>query len=270
MYSHGPVCMQAVHVIEANRTHGATSCRPERSLMTRTIKLLLAVSWISMLRSSARANPELDVALRGGLSAATHAAEFRTHRYGISGGVGACLQRELDGRFLLGGQVDLLYTTRGAELVSDGFKQATFEEPYFDVALAARPGVRLGRADVYLLVGGSLNVLWRVRRDSASGASEDLTEFFRRVDVALLGGAGIAFHLFPEGWGPFRRGTVLFEARHDHGLLDTVAGDGELELENRTTSFMLGVSFALGSRSAEPSPLRSDSPSSAAMVRPVE
>jgi hypothetical protein len=238
--------------------------------MTRTMKLLLALSWISMLRSSAQANPELDVALRGGLSAATHAAEFRAHRYGVSGGVGASLQWELEGRFLLGGQMDLLYTTRGSELVSDGFKQATFEEPYFDVALAARPGMRLGRTDVYLLVGGSLNVLWRVRRDSVSGSSQDLTEFFRRVDVALLGGAGVAFHLLPEGWGPFRRGTVLFEARHDHGLLDTVAVGGALELENRTTSFMFGVSFALGSHSSEPSPVRSDPPSSAAMVKPVE
>jgi hypothetical protein len=234
------------------------------------MRLLLALSCISMLRPSAQADPELDVALRGGLSAATHAGEFRAHRYGVSGGVGASLQWELEGRFLLGGQMDLLYTTRGSELVSDGFKQATFEEPYFDVALAARPGVRLGRADVYLLVGGSLNVLWRVHRDSASGASEDLTEFFRRVDVALLGGAGVAFHLLPEGWGPFRRGTVLFEARHDHGLLDTVAVGGELELENRTTSFMLGVSFTLGSRSTEPSPVRSDPPPSAAMVRPIE
>jgi hypothetical protein len=232
--------------------------------MTQTIKLLLALSWISMLRSSAQANPELDVSLRGGLTAATHGGELRAHRYGISGGVGASLQWELEGRFLLGGQVDLLYTTRGSELVSDGFKQATFEEPYFDVALAVRPGMRLGRADVYLLVGGSLNFLWWVRSDSVSGSSQDFTDVFRRVDVALLGGAGVAFHLLPEGWGPFRRGTVLFEARYDHGLLDTVAVEGELK--NRTTSFMLGISFALGSRAAEPPPLRSVPPSSAATI----
>ncbi len=238
--------------------------------MTRIMRFSLFFFCISMLRSSAQANPELDVALRGGLSAARHAAEFRVHRYGISGGVGACLQWELEGRFLLGGQVDLLYTTRGAEVVTDGFKQGTFEEPYFDVALAARPGIRLGRADVYLLVGGSLNFLWSARSESVTGASQDLTDVFRRVDVALLGGAGVAFHLLPKGWGPFRRGTVLFEARHDHGLLDTVAVGGELELENRTTSFMLGVSFALGSRAAEPSSVRGDPPSSAAMVRPVE
>ncbi len=96
------------------------------------------------------------------------------------------------------GQIDLLYTPRGSEVVFDGERQATFEEPYLDLALAARPGKRLGKADVYLLLGGSLNLLLSARRENVTGSVEDLTDDLRRVDVALLIGAGVALHLLPE------------------------------------------------------------------------
>jgi hypothetical protein len=121
--------------------------------------------------------------------------------------------------------------------------------------VAARPQVRLGPASVYLLLGGGLNLLVSANKEGASGAEQDITDGLRRIDVALLGAAGVALHLPHRGAGSFRIGTVFLEARHDVGLVDTDAiADG---YKNRTSSLMLGFSFVVG---GPPSPVTTATP----------
>jgi hypothetical protein len=78
---------------------------------------------------------------------------------------------------------------------------------------------------------------------------EDITSDLRRIDVALLAGAGIALHLPLQELGPFQLGTVFLEARHDMGLIDTDPVNGGFK--NRTSSLMLGLSLLVG---GSPSP----------------
>src|SRR4051812_31108503 len=64
----------------------------------------------------ARAEPRLELALKGGFDAATFNKDYRFNRYGFSGGLAGNLGWSLSGRLSLAGQLDLLYTPRGTEV----------------------------------------------------------------------------------------------------------------------------------------------------------
>lgn len=147
--------------------------------------------------------------------------------------------------------MEALYTPRGADVVFEGEYLGTVRQHYLDVTIAIRPETRLGPAGVYLLLGGSWNLLLNaVQVTEASGSMEnDITDVLARHDVALLVGVGVVFHLPAKKLGPFHLDTVFFEGRHDRGLID-IAPDNEDSIKNRTTSLMLGLSFALGSKAA--------------------
>jgi hypothetical protein len=141
-------------------------------------------------------------------------------------------------------QAELLYTPRGAEAVLDGETQGQFREHYADFMLAVRPEVRFGAIGIYFLAGGGLNFLISANKDQGAGTEQDITEGLHRLDVALLGGAGVAFHLPSSNSGSLHLGTVFLEVRHDIGLTNVfVDSDG---IKNRTSSVMLGVSVAVG------------------------
>jgi hypothetical protein len=129
---------------------------------------------------------------------------------------------------------------------------------YFDFTLVARPRVRLGVASIFLLLGGGLNYLLSASLEDAAGAKMDVTRFARRVDIALIFGAGGAIHLPAQKLGPFRLGTIFLEARHDRGLIDTDTVLGGAR--NRSSSLMLGLSFALASRAPSKPPAPSPAP----------
>jgi hypothetical protein len=113
--------------------------------------------------------------------------------------------------------------------------------------VAARPGTRLGPADVYLLLGGGPSFLVSANK-TVSGTNQDITGDLHRVDVALLVGAGLALHLSQQASGPLHLGTVFLEARHDIGLLDTDAVNGGFK--NRSSSLLLGLSFIVAGPAA--------------------
>jgi hypothetical protein len=205
----------------------------------------LSISAILLLSSPSRAQPpELTIALKGGGNAATQDESYRVNRYGFSGGLSGDLKWSLIDRFLLAGQIELLYTPRGAEAIVQGEHVGKVREYYFDLTIAARPEARLGWASVYLLVGCGLNLLVSANKDDAAGTAQDITSGLHRIDVALLGAVGVALHLPHRELGPFHLGTVFLEARHDIGLLDVDASGG---FKNRTSSLMLGLSFVVGS-----------------------
>jgi hypothetical protein len=208
------------------------------------MKRLLVIVVILATPFTVSAESELGVALKGGPNTATLSADNRFGRHGFSGGVASHLRWPLAERFSLGGQVELLYVSRGAEAIFNDVLAAKFRQHYLDVTLAARPAVRFGPASLYLLLGGGLNVLVSASREDPSGEKEDITDGLRRIDVALLAGAGVALHLPHRAVGPFHLGTAFLEVRHDHGLIDIDLMDGGFE--NRASSLMLGLSFVLG------------------------
>jgi len=207
-----------------------------------TSLFITMTSWLIL--STAHAQPESNIALKGGPNAATLDHDFRVNEYGFSGGLAGNLQWSIVDQFSLASQVELLYTPRGAKTIFQGEYLGKVRQHYIDVIVAARPELRLCLVNVYLLLGGGLNLLVSAASEDASGTQQDITGGLRRIDVALLVGAGVALHLPDRELGPFRLGTVFLEARHDIGLLDTdPAGNS---FKNRTSSLMLGLSFVIG------------------------
>lgn len=218
--------------------------------------------WVVLAPFSADAQPELGLALKGGLDTSTITRQYRVDRYGFAGGLGGYVQWDLSDRFALAVQMDLLYTPRGAEVIVDDELQGKLRQHYFDVVAAVRPEVRFDPASVYLLLGVNGNFLMNAKSENTTGMYQDVTSDLRRVDVALLAGAGVALRLPQQELGPFRLGTVFLEARHDHGLIDVdPMNEG---VKNRTTSFMLGLSFVFGSDVPAVKPAPSPAQSSAA------
>jgi hypothetical protein len=217
-------------------------------------KLLLLLLSTS---SVARAGSELKVEIKGGPDAATQDAEARVSRYGFTGGLAGHLGWPLVGPLSLAGQLELLYTPRGAETIFENDYLGRIRLHYFDVSIAARPEVRLRSLNVYALLGGGLDLLLSVNKENASGVGMDVTKDFHRMDVSFLIGAGAALHLPPKALGPLHLDTVFVEARYDYGLLDADAVNGGFK--NRTASLMLGLSLALD---AETQPIPSMPPSS--------
>src|SRR3954471_4105932 len=119
--------------------------------------LMAAALWLSPL--PARAQPELDISLKGGANMATLAHENRFNIHGFSGGLAGHLRWALVERFSLAGQLEVLYSPRGAKIIFEGEYLGRDREHYLDFTVAARPGVRFGRASLYLLLGGGLDVL---------------------------------------------------------------------------------------------------------------
>jgi hypothetical protein len=210
-------------------------------------RLALIIVLLCLPRLS-EAQPEPSLSLKAGPDAAVWDREHHEHNYGFSGGLAGDLRWPFGARFSLGAQMALLYMPRGTEQFSPNTGEflATYRQHYFDIAVAIRPEARVGSVGVYLLLGGSWSILLNANVVDEMGRKNDRD--FRRHDVALLAGLGGALHLPPHRLGPFRLGTVFLEARYDRGLLDFVRGDNSAK--NRTTSLMLGVSFALGSKAA--------------------
>jgi hypothetical protein len=209
-------------------------------------KLLQFVLVSGLGSSPAQGDSELGIMIEGGPDMSTLSHDNRVNRFGFSGGVAAYLDRTLAERFSLAGQVELLYTGRGADVVFNGDSLGGLRQHYLDIMLAARPEARLGLASVYLLLGGGVNLLAKASDEDATGMSQDVTGDLRRLDVSLLVGAGTALHFSRRDLGPFQLGAIFVEVRHGHGLIDIDPMDGGFK--NRTTSLMLGLSIVLSSR----------------------
>jgi len=213
-------------------------------------KLALIIILLCWPRLS-EAQPELSLSLKAGPNAAVWDKEHHEHNYGFCGGLAGDLRWPFGARFSLGAQMALLYMPRGTESFSPNTGEflGTYRQHYFDIAVAIRPEARVGSVGVYILLGGSWSILLNANVVDELGRKRDVDAYIRRHDVALLAGLGGALHLPSRRLGPFRLGTVFLEARYDRGLLDFIRED-DASAKNRTTSLMLGVSFALGSKAA--------------------
>jgi hypothetical protein len=206
---------------------------------------------------TARAESELGVGVLAGANTATLDEANREGRLGFSAGLSGGVQQALGDRFALGEQLELLYTPRGAKVVDETGFRGESREHYIDATLTVHPGMRVHSFSAYLVLGASLDVLLSANKRTAIGSPQDITDDLHRIDVAVLGGLGVAWRLGSPAGSSFRPGAISLEVRHDIGLIDSDAVNGGFK--NRTTSVMLGVSFLLGGRAAPPPPDKPES-----------
>jgi hypothetical protein len=216
------------------------------------LSFILLLNFVSLPTRLGHADSGLHIGIKGGLDAATFDHENRENRHDFTGGVAGYLQRSMFEGLSLAGQLEFQYTPRGATVVADDLKQGELHLYYVDIVAAIRPGMQLGPMSVYLLLGGGLNLLASATEESTSGSKQDATGDIHRIDLALLAGAGIGVRVPRQTLGPFHLDTVFLEARHDIGLLD-ISRDSS-GFKNRTSSVMLGLTFAAGGSSAPTRP----------------
>jgi hypothetical protein len=216
------------------------------------MKFIIPLIIAYLVPEPANAENETGLLVKAGGNAAILAEDHRYNIYGLTGGIAGYLRHTLGGQFSLGGQIDLLYTPRGAKVMdgSDYLGQSRLN--YIDTALSLQPHMQFGAISIYLVIGGELSFLLNADKENASGAHLDITADLRKIDVALLGGAGVAWHLGNSATSTFRIDAVSLEARHDIGLLDTDMVNGGFK--NRSSSLMLGLSFVLGGSPSGTSP----------------
>lgn len=210
-------------------------------------KIIIVILAVLLGSAPAHADPYAGVSLKGGITGATFNKPHRHNRYDTTGGAAGHLGWQLTGRFSLAGQLELLYTPRGT--------QVTFYYPpptanslhrYFDVAITARPEVRLGPGSLYLLLGASRNHLINAETWDANYGHSDVTDLVRETDVALRAGIGAVWPLPRQTPSAFHRLSVFLEASHDRGMIDLDIRD--LGFRNRTSSVMAGLTFSLTPR----------------------
>jgi hypothetical protein len=208
-----------------------------------TIAILLVQGYGA---GSISADTEADIALKGGLNSSIFAHENRESISGFSGGLEAHLEKPFVDHVSLGGQIELIYSQRGAEVVVGGQHLARSREHYMDLTAAVRPQLQFGPIHLYVVLGGGLDFLVHATTVDLSRVEQDVTDELHRFDIELLGAAGVAVALPRHTLGPLRLDTIFAEAREDVGLLKV---DDDTGSKNRTTSVMLGLSFAVAASS---------------------
>lgn len=210
------------------------------------MRLLLIILFISATAARASADGELEVGLKSGLSSATLSHDNREDRLGLTAGLAADLQWSLSEHWSLAGQLELLYTPRGADVVVDGMPFGNIRQHYLDLILLARPARRVGPVNLYVMLGGGVSALAHATSEDSTGMSQDVTSDLRRLDITLLAGAGVALPLPRSALRSLQLSAIFLEVRHDQGMIDIDMANGGFK--NRTNSIMLGLSFALTAR----------------------
>lgn len=179
-----------------------------------------------------------------GVDAAKFNQEDRTNKYGLSAGVGGHVDRSFNRGVVLGGQLEVSYVQRGSDAVVNDNLQSSIRMHYLDWVLTARPAMRFGVVEPYVLLGAGLCVLMNAKNRNDSNVTEDITGNLHRVDVLLAMGAGVAYRPFAVRSSGFGLDALFIEARYERGLVDIDTMD--LGIENRNAALLLGASFALG------------------------
>ncbi len=130
----------------------------------------------------------------------------------------------------LGLQVEALYSRRGSNV--EDVSVASFNFDYFEVPVLAR--IRAASYDtgqLYLLAGPSFGVnLLKAEREDTDDEIDDVKEFLKSNDVAIMLGLGVDF------------GRIVIDGRYMQGLVN-INEDDEPSLKNRTLMFTIGVYF---------------------------
>jgi hypothetical protein len=132
-------------------------------------------------------------------------------------------------------QVDLLYVSRGSGLEIDGTSQGVFDLQYMDLLLLARAERPMDPVILFAVAGPQTSILLDATFTGRDGVSGDRTGF-RRIDVGVVAGVGVAI-------GPFSWGTLTLEVRHGLGFIHVNPTLEDASLTNRTILFTLGYEY---------------------------
>jgi hypothetical protein len=199
--------------------------------------LLVAIATI-IAHDEAQGQPfkAIDVGGKTGLSIATHVGpgadglvEKSANKLAFSiGGVASYPAHRI-----LTMQVELLFSTRGSNIVANGMDNGRLDMYYIDLPLMAKFEIPLGfPVEPYLLVGSGFGILLHAVGVNDDGTRVDLTKRISTFDIGPVAGAGGAYLLGSQG-------VILFEARYFRGLTTLYPSD-ERGIYNRTFTFMLG------------------------------
>jgi hypothetical protein len=143
----------------------------------------------------------------------------------------------------LGGVVSLqgevLYTVKGGRLapekIGGGYSDVEFQLGYVEVPLLIKVGATEGGGTKpYLLAGAAVskNIGATLTTD---GAEADINDVVRSIDMGVVLGSGVSFHLGP--------GRAAAEVRFAYGLASIYDSDQDADVLNEAVSFVLGWGF---------------------------
>lgn len=141
-------------------------------------------------------------------------------------------------------QPEVLYLSKGADLLVDSVVVGAFDVRYIEFPLLARIAIpATERVTPYLLAGPTLGVLRSFKlEDYEDGTITDRTDQVNRIDLGLLGGVGVELALSGGH-------ALTIEGRYDRGLA-TIAEDGSQDLKNSVFTFLLGYQYSFSQQAA--------------------
>ncbi len=182
--------------------------------------------------------------VKGGLNMATGTGTDATDlkmKMGIVGGV--FMSYDITEIFAV--QPELLYSMKGASYdIPD--VDASMNLNYFEIPLLLKVNFPTeGKIKPSLYAGPALGILMSAKSE-AEGASEDIKDYMKTMDIGIVAGAGIGYQM--------EKGMLFLEGRYEIGM-STVSDltDDELaaedletqpDLKNSVISIMVGYGFA--------------------------
>lgn len=140
-------------------------------------------------------------------------------------------------------QPEVLYLSKGADLLVDGTLVAAFDARYLEFPVLIRVTLPLGeQVNPYLLAGPAIGILRSFKlEDYEDGSITDRTDRVKSIDLGLLGGAGVKLALS-------RQHAFLIEGRYSRSLSSFSESETE-DLKNSVFTFLLGYQYSLSSAS---------------------
>jgi hypothetical protein len=182
--------------------------------------------------------------VKGGLNMATGTGTDATDlkmKMGIVGGV--FMSYDITEIFAV--QPELLYSMKGASYdIPD--VDASMNLNYFEIPLLLKVNFPTeGKIKPSLYAGPALGILMSAKSEG-EGASEDIKDYMKTMDIGIVAGAGIGYQM--------EKGMLFLEGRYEIGM-STVSDltDDELaaedletqpDLKNSVISIMVGYGFA--------------------------
>jgi Outer membrane protein beta-barrel domain len=135
-------------------------------------------------------------------------------------------------------QTEVLYVSKGRDVVVEGTVTDTFDGDYIEFPLLARIMFPLGeQVAPYLLAGPTFGILRSFTlEDHEAGSVDDRTDLAKSVDLSLLGGIGVKVALTNEH-------ALMIEGRYNRSLATLVKDETE-DLKNSVFAFTLGYQYS--------------------------
>jgi hypothetical protein len=116
-----------------------------------------------------------------------------------------------------------------------GINQGQFDLYYINFLVLARAELPIKPVILFAVAGPEASFLLESTFTNPYGMTDDRTGF-RRIDIGVVAGAGVAF-------GPFSWGTLTLEARYALGFINVDAEREDVSLTNRTISLLFGYEY---------------------------